>query len=107
MTIFSTKFKCKKCGTCCRNIGLAIKLALDKSEFERTLIDSEFIKFPYSYDIAGECEMLINNKCLVYEHRPTICNVEKMWSIYFQGIWTKKDFFKFNKAACKRINIKR
>ena len=37
------------------------------------------IDFPYRVDETGRCEMLDeNNKCKVYDHRPDICNIDKM-----------------------------
>lgn len=65
-------FPCTGCGACCHRINIAVaNIPL--------LPNEERFKFPYSWDASGKCEMLDeNNRCKVYDHRPLICNIDKM-----------------------------
>ena len=58
-------FPCTGCGCCCKKVGV-IKPFLTEEEF------------PYNTDEYGVCEMLIDNKCSVYDNRPDVCSVYKM-----------------------------
>lgn len=82
------KFPCDKCGICCRYIDRAIK-------------SIGITDFPYS-NKDGVCEMLVGNKCSVYDVRPIICNVDA-WIDKF-GI-NRDWFYKLNMEAC--TNLKR
>lgn len=59
------KFPCTGCGCCCKRVGL-VKNFLTEDQF------------PYNPKDDGSCEMLIDNKCSVYDNRPEICDVYKM-----------------------------
>lgn len=63
-------FPCTKCGACCR---FSVKLFKDLSRYPE---DHPF-HFPYK-EKDGACEMLIDNKCSVYERRPRICSIDEM-----------------------------
>lgn len=78
-------FDCKKCGQCCRNIG---KTGLLK-EFENE---------------KGECIHLTeNNLCDIYESRPDICNVEKMFELFFKDKMTYDEYLTENYKACAKL----
>ncbi len=75
------EFLCSQCGACCKNItGLGL---------------------PHNGD--GICAYLDrdNNMCSIYEERPEICRVEKIYEKYFRkkGI-KKKDFYIATTKAC-------
>ncbi|MCI8645668.1 MAG: YkgJ family cysteine cluster protein [Firmicutes bacterium] len=61
-------FICTKCGLCCRNIDKIPKLA--------------------GFHIGdGVCIYLSeDNLCNIYSTRPDICNVEKMYNLYYKVI---------------------
>lgn len=59
------EFCCDKCGKCCRLLGGIPQLAT----FDRG---------------DGVCIHLQGNLCDIYESRPDICNVEKMFSRFSQ-----------------------
>ena len=75
------EFLCSQCGACCKNIaGLGL---------------------PHSGD--GICAYLDrdNNTCSIYEERPEICRVEKIYEKYFKKLKTsKKDFYIQNTIIC-------
>jgi Fe-S-cluster containining protein len=54
-------------------------------------------------DGNGVCIFLKDNLCTVYHHRPDICNVEKMYLLYFKDYMTKETYLKENMDACQRI----
>jgi Fe-S-cluster containining protein len=58
-------FPCTGCGCCCKRIGM-VKPFLTLEEF------------PYNTNNDGVCEMLIDDKCSVYNERPDICRIDKM-----------------------------
>lgn len=78
-------FICTKCGLCCRNIekipGLADFHAGD-----------------------GVCIYLSeDNLCAIYSNRPDICNVEKMFEIYYNKIMSRTEYDKINSEGCKAL----
>lgn len=78
-------FICQKCGNCCRNIW---KTGLLK-EFENE---------------KGECiHLMKNNLCDIYDHRPDICNVEKMYSLYFKNMMSYDEYLAENYKACDKL----
>lgn len=86
-------FPCSGCGSCCRRINKAVEnLGLENIDKDNELY------FPYKWDETGRCEMLTDdNKCLVYENRPLLCNIDKFLSIIDI---TKEDFYAMNIVAC-------
>lgn len=79
-------FNCKQCGQCCRNIG---KTGLLK-EFENE---------------KGECIHLTeDNRCDIYENRPDICNVSKMYELYFYQSMTLEEYINHNYNICQLLN---
>ena len=74
------EFLCSKCGACCRNVGNS--------------------KLPS--DDKGVCLNLDqeNNICKVYNTRPNICRVDKIFENSFKDIMTKKEFYVWNTEAC-------
>lgn len=79
-------FPCTGCGACCRRVGFKMDIL-------------RMFDFPYQAKEDGSCEMLDGNKCLVYENRPFICNVDKIGE-HFPD---KKEFYNANIDACNRM----
>ena len=78
-------FKCTKCGICCRNIGEIPELA----EYHKG---------------DGVCIYLSeDNLCMIYQTRPDICNVEKMYTLRYKDIMTKEVYDKVNMEGCLLI----
>lgn len=78
-------FICTKCGMCCRNIDLIPELK--------------------EYDIGnGTCVYLSeNNLCTIYDDRPEICNVDKMFEKKYKMIMTREEYEKINEEGCKAL----
>jgi hypothetical protein len=52
----------------------------------------------------GVCRYLAeNNRCMIYSKRPVICNVEKMYDLYFKNILLQNDYIIGNLNACVRL----
>ena len=94
------KFKCTQCGLCCKHIGDTIR-----SGSPDPVIQHHIDEFPYDVGIDGRCEMLNDdNTCKVYNNRPGLCNVEKMYDentlLPFKS---KKQWYIFNNAYCNHL----
>lgn len=79
-------FNCDKCGICCRSITLSnIYSHLDRGD--------------------GVCRYFNDeaNLCSIYAERPDICNVDKMYKIYYYKIFPKDEFYKVNKECCLKL----
>ena len=81
-------FGCNKCGVCCR-----------------MLRQNDLYK---EYDCGdGVCKYLDGNLCSIYERRPDICNVDRMYDLHYSEICSRTEYYRLNEMACRRLrNIK-
>ncbi|WP_399553544.1 YkgJ family cysteine cluster protein [uncultured Veillonella sp.] len=77
-------FSCDKCGLCCRNIDRIPEL--------KTFHNGN-----------GICKFLINNKCSIYDRRPLICNVDRIYEKFFRTSYTLEEFYKLNHQVCMML----
>jgi Fe-S-cluster containining protein len=82
-------FPCTGCGLCCQNIATVKEL----KEFD---LGNGVCKF---FDIK-------TNNCMIYESRPDICKVDKMFNIKYNNEFSKKEFYKLNAKVCNDIQEK-
>lgn len=77
-------FHCDKCGLCCRMLANVPQLA--------------------AYDRGdGVCRFLgQDNLCTIYDKRPDICNVAKMYSL-FSAQLGRDEYYKLMTQSCMRI----
>ncbi|MBC8580132.1 CxxCxxCC domain-containing protein [Zhenhengia yiwuensis] len=79
-------FKCDKCGCCCMKVGQsAVYATLDRGD--------------------GVC-MYFNDElrlCNIYEIRPTMCNVDKVYTILFKSKIEKEEYYKMNRKYCEQF----
>lgn len=80
-------FPCTSCGCCCKRVGLVKKFLTEE-------------EFPHNTREDGCCEMLINDKCSVYDNRPEICNVNKM---FLKSNLDIKEYYKLNIEQCNKF----
>lgn len=79
----SFKNICTQCGACCKSAGKI-------PNFPEEMIND-----------TGGCIYLDNeNKCMVFENRPTLCNVDKMYELLKDNFKSKNDYIKANIKAC-------
>ena len=79
----SEMFECKRCGLCCKNIKNIPEL-----------------KDYHNGD--GVCVHLTHdNLCEIYNNRPDICDVNKMFEIKYHNIMTRDEYDRLNGYGCK------
>ena len=78
-------FPCEKCGICCKHINLIPQL----KQFDSG---------------NGRCiHLMDNNLCAIYENRPDICNVDKMYELKYSKLMTEDEYLKLNVEGCKEL----
>ena len=79
-------FACDCCGQCCQN--------LHKSELYKDLDRGD-----------GICKFFCENTnlCTIYEQRPIICNIDKMYKSYFKDFMTKEKYYQMNRSVCQNL----
>ena len=74
-------FQCDKCGICCKLLkGIPQLAAFDRGD--------------------GVCIYLKGNLCSIYESRPDICNVEKMY-VFFKEQMSEEEYLQLMSNSCK------
>ena len=74
-------FKCDKCGICCKMLtGIPQLAAFDRGD--------------------GVCIHLKDNLCSIYESRPDICNVGKMY-FFFKEQMSEDEYLQLMSDSCK------
>lgn len=79
-------FLCTGCGLCCQRIA-----------------DIEELK---DYDLGnGVCKHLnhVNKKCEIYDTRPDICRVDKMYDLVYYKDFTRENFYIENAKICNYL----
>lgn len=82
-------FPCSGCGLCCQNISTVKELK--------------------DFDLGnGVCKFFVfeTKSCSIYETRPNICKVDKMFDLKYYKNYSKKEFYKLNVNACNEIQEK-
>lgn len=78
-------FVCTKCGICCKNIDKVPEL--DDFHFG-----------------DGVCMHLTeDNLCNIYENRPDVCNVERMYQLKYKSVMSQREYDELNSAGCKLL----
>lgn len=78
-------FHCDQCGICCRHIDQIPQL----KQFDSG---------------NGRCIHLTNNNlCAIYEIRPDICNIDKMYELEYCKQMTENEYLKLNLEGCKEL----
>lgn len=81
-------FVCTKCGLCCKNIDKVPELSM----FHRG---------------DGVCIHLSDEKlCDIYQNRPDICNVEKMYELRYKEMMSQSEYEKMNMEGCRTLQRK-
>lgn len=79
-------FRCDRCGLCCQSIGNSeIYHKLDRGDGTCQFFDEE------------------SRLCKIYSKRPLMCNVDKLYEVFFEKVMTKDEYYNLNYEACKKI----
>jgi len=79
-------FPCSVCGLCCQNISHVEELK--------------------DFDLGnGVCRYLDLNtkKCLIYDERPDICRIDKMYNSLYYKFFSKEEFYIENAKVCNKL----
>lgn len=96
------EFKCSGCGLCCANLGKVIDAV--KGRINPTEMDKMFIDFPYPINEDGSCsQQKDSGECSVYDDRPDVCNVEKMYETQYKPYMTKEQHYKEGNKICNQM----
>lgn len=79
-------FHCEKCGLCCMHIGkVSLYEGLDRGD--------------------GVCRYFEDSThlCSIYADRPVICNVDKMYELYFKDSMSAGDYYRMNEESCAKF----
>lgn len=82
-------FPCTQCGLCCQNISSVIELK--------------------KFDIGnGVCKhySIVDKSCKIYDLRPDICQIDKMYDLKYYKFFLKKDFYIKNADICNQLQNK-
>jgi len=95
-------FACTGCGLCCKNVGEALENV--KNMDSSIPFVKAFQDFPFKADEDGACEKLDEDgNCTVYEDRPLVCNVEKMFEKFHKHKTTKKKHYFEQAVICNSL----
>lgn len=86
MSVVKTMFKCDKCGLCCMRVGQSpIYKNLDRGD--------------------GVCRFFddASKLCTIYENRPILCNIDKAYDHFFYEKMSRKQYYRMNYEACRRL----
>jgi Fe-S-cluster containining protein len=79
-------FPCTGCGACCKHIDSSNQLK--------------------DFDLGnGTCKHLnlVDNSCNIYDNRPDICRVDKMFDIEYYKEYTREEFYRKNAEICNYL----
>lgn len=79
-------FPCTSCGLCCQNI----------SNIE------ELKDYNLGNGICKHFDMM-NKNCKIYDDRPNICRVDKMFQLEYKKYFTKEVFYMENAKVCNAL----
>lgn len=72
---------CTKCGQCCRHVNSVPSM----KGFARE---------------DGACKFLEGNLCSIYDRRPPVCDVARVYEEFFKGAVTEDEFYEMTARAC-------
>jgi len=82
-------FPCTSCGLCCQNISTVEELNF--------------------FDLGnGVCKYfdITTKACAIYNSRPNICRIDKMFDVQYHKFFTKEEFYIENAKVCNSLQEK-
>ena len=93
-------FNCTGCGQCCQKVGHILEDSHRNIPWMRSMVEA----FPYKVKEDGSCEMLVDNRCSVYEDRPLMCNIDRIAKEASMPI-TKLKWYQLNYEGCNKLQM--
>jgi len=96
------KFNCTGCGLCCQTIKRVLDI---KEDLGNPAIKTLLREFPYKALDNGACEKFdpATKQCLVYETRPDVCRVNRVYERVHAAHLTREQYYRMGEAACARL----
>lgn len=99
-------FNCTKCGACCRQVGFIMQVML--SEHRESMPEHlrvTYDEFPYRPLKDGSCFMLDpeTNLCRIYDDRPDMCNLDKLYGRFPAGAANLKEWYRQCADSCNTL----
>lgn len=80
-------FPCTQCGLCCQNVHLAEETQfLNRGDGVCRYYDAE------------------SKLCSIYQDRPDICRVDRMYKIHYKNLYSWDEFVDLNVQVCESLN---
>lgn len=105
------RFPCERCGACCKAMGEIIAQARERCENlqkKKMIIPPfliEIIGFPHKLSADGACGMLDREKnlCTIYDERPLICNIDRLYKKMYSRVYSKANWYSQNMRSCNLL----
>ncbi|MFW6029502.1 MAG: YkgJ family cysteine cluster protein [Halanaerobiales bacterium] len=81
-----SKFNCTMCGVCCTK--------LNRNELYKDLDRGDGICIFLNLD---------SKLCTIYDDRPLLCNIDKMYKEYFYKFYSQDEYYNLNKKGCNKL----
>lgn len=88
MNLSICNYPCEKCGSCCKN--------LSRSSLYKELDHGDGICIYFQQS---------TNHCTIYEERPILCNIDKMYELFYKNQFSKEEYYEINQSACKILRL--
>lgn len=97
-------FKCTSCGACCALVGLAVNSARERVlRGDQSPLTLEVARFPFKIE-GLRCENLNpDNSCRIYDTRPDICRVDRMFDLHYSKQMSKKEYYGATEQQCRTL----
>ena len=92
-------FHCTSCGQCCKKLGELLE-GSRRIPWMRPMVEA----FPHKVLEDGSCEMLVDNRCSVYEDRPLMCNIDRIAKEVRMPI-PKIEWYSLNYQGCNKLQV--
>lgn len=51
----------------------------------------------------GSCIFLKDSLCTIYDERPLICNVARVYEVAFKDVMSEEAFYEMTEEACRKL----
>jgi uncharacterized protein len=94
-----SSFPCIKCGICCKRL----KETLGKRDLASPFLQKAIDEFPHPLREDGSCSQFIDGLCGVYESRPLLCNIDKIFDEHVKNTVSRREYHIFVAMSCNEL----